>query len=159
MGKIKGFLFAVRHREILMIWVYLQHAYTTSFADMQQKIIYAVLIGFAFLNKASANFALVRNASILPSNFTFGQHAVLYIPFLKTLFSCVSRNATRLDRLLPAGALAHFAKSILVHSHRGISRQKNTRMAYRQSMTFTALPLSIAFTMSWATLLASSCKG
>ena len=113
MGKIKGFLFAVRHREILMIW------------DKQMI------------------FELCYIEAI----------------FFKTLFSCVSRNATRLDRLLPAGALAHFAKSILVHSHRGISRQKNTRMAYRQSMTFTALPLSIAFTMSWATLLASSCKG
>lgn len=37
-------------REILMtIWVYLQHAYTTSFADMQQKIIYAVSNRICFL--------------------------------------------------------------------------------------------------------------
>lgn len=70
-------------------------------------------------------------------------HNSLYYPFLH----------------FPLILTFYFAIFILTHIHLGISRHRNTSTAYRQSITFTSLPLSIAFTISSATSLAFSCSG
>ena len=110
-----------------------------------------------FALRALPLFSLCSPAAIIFPNHTIGWGSLCGSPKIKSS-NHPTNSANGFVPIYQTDFLS-IPPSILIQIQRGISRQKNTNILYRQSMVMIERPRSKAFTICLATLSALSCIG